>query len=141
MTDADLWAAWRLWMGVATLVVLIAAGLLITIWLTARKIFADAVRALNAVQAIRAQTQPLWGLQQTNEVAEDILGAVPAIENKATPPADATHMSAAPQLAGADSEWPRSPATPHISSVMPRSPSVAGGAAAVGLVGRRPAAC
>ena len=89
MTDADLWAAWRLWMGVATLVVLIAAGLLITIWLTARKILEDAVRALNAVQAIRAQTQPLWGLQQTNEVAEDILGAVTAIENKATLLADA----------------------------------------------------
>ena len=89
MTDADLWAAWRLWMGVATLVVLIAAGLLITIWLTARKILADAVRALNAAQAIRAQTQPLWGLQQTNEVAEDILGAVTAIENKATLLADA----------------------------------------------------
>ena len=89
MTDADLWAAWRVWMAVATIVVLIAAGLLITIWLTARKILADAVRALNAVQAIRAQTQPLWGLQQTNEVAEDILGAVTAIENKATLLADA----------------------------------------------------
>ncbi len=89
MTDADLWAAWRLWMGVATLVVLIAAGLLITIWLTARKILTDAVRALNAAQAIRAQTQPLWGLQQTNEVAEDILGAVTAIEKKSTLLADA----------------------------------------------------
>ena len=89
MTDADLWAAWRLWMGVATLVVLIAAGLLITIWLTARQILADAVRALNAAQAIRAQTQPLWGLQQTNEVAEEILDAVTAIEKKATLLADA----------------------------------------------------
>ena len=89
MTDADLWAAWRLWMAVATLVVLIAAGLLITIWLTARKILADAVRALNAAEAIRAQTQPLWGLQQTNEVAEEILDAVTAIEKKATLLADA----------------------------------------------------
>ena len=89
MTDADLWAAWRVWMAVATIVVLIAAGLLITIWLTARKILADAVRALNAAQAIRAQTQPLWGLQQTNEVAEEILDAVTAIEKKATLLADA----------------------------------------------------
>ena len=89
MTDADLWTAWRLWMGVATLVVLIAAGLLITIWLTARKILTDAVRALNAAHAIRAQTQPLWGLQQTNEVAEEILDAVTAIEKKATLLADA----------------------------------------------------
>lgn len=82
MTDADLWAAWRLWMGVAALVILIAAGLLITIWLTARRILADAVRALNAVEAIRANTQPIWGLQDTNAVAEEILGTVRAIEAK-----------------------------------------------------------
>ncbi len=83
MTDADLWAAWRLWMAVAAVVVLIAAGLLITIWLTARKILADAVRALSAAQAIRANTQPIWGLQDTNIVAEDILNTVHGIEVKA----------------------------------------------------------
>ena len=82
MTDADLWAAWRLWMVVATVVVLIAAGLLITIWLTARKILTDAVRALNAAQAIRANTQPIWGLKDTNTVAQDILNTVKAIEEK-----------------------------------------------------------
>ena len=38
MTSADLWAAWRLWMLVASAIVLVAAGLLITIWLTARSI-------------------------------------------------------------------------------------------------------
>lgn len=82
MSDAELWAAWRLWMGVATLVILIAAGLLITIWLTARKILSDAVRALNAVEVIRTNTQPIWGLQDTNLVAEDILTTVQAIEQK-----------------------------------------------------------
>ncbi len=82
MTDVELWAAWRLWMGVAAVVVLLAASLLIVIWLTARRILADAVRALNAVEAIRANTTPIWGLQQTNEVAEDILGTVQAIEQK-----------------------------------------------------------
>lgn len=82
MTDADLWAAWRLWMGVAAVVVLLAASLLIVIWLTARRILADAVRALNAVEAIRANTVPIWGLQDTNEVAEDILASVQAIEQK-----------------------------------------------------------
>ena len=84
MTDTDLWAAWRLWMGVATVVVLIAASLLIVILMTARRILADAVRALNAVNAIRAQTQPIWGLQDTNEVAQDILNTVQAVEQKAT---------------------------------------------------------
>lgn len=82
MTDAQLWSAWQMWMGVATLVILIAAGLLITIWLTARTILKDAVRALNAVDAIRAQTQPLWALEDTNLVAEDILKTVQAIEKK-----------------------------------------------------------
>lgn len=82
MSDADLWAAWRLWMGVATLVILIAAGLLITIWVTARKILSDAVRALNAVETIRQNTQPIWALQDTNRVAEDILDTVQAIEQK-----------------------------------------------------------
>lgn len=82
MTDADLWAAWRMWMGVAAGVILIAAALLITIWLTARRIFLDAVRALNAAEKIRAQTQPIWALQDTNEVAEGILETVQAIEAK-----------------------------------------------------------
>lgn len=82
MTDAQLWSAWQVWMGVATLVILIAASLLIIIWLTARTIFKDAVRALVAVEAIRAQTQPLWGLENTNLVAEDILKTVRAIEEK-----------------------------------------------------------
>lgn len=82
MTDADLWAAWRLWMGVATVIVLLAAALLVIILLTARRILADAVRALNAAEAIRANTQPIWGLQDTNDLAEDILDTVQAIEKK-----------------------------------------------------------
>lgn len=84
MTDADLWAAWRLWMAAAAVVVLIAASLLIVIWVTARKIYADAARALNAAQAIRAQTQSIWELEQTNDVAREILGAVKGIEEKST---------------------------------------------------------
>lgn len=82
MTDAELWAAWRLWMTVAAAIVLIAAGLLITIWLTARRILTDAVRALNAAEKIRAQTQAIWALEDTNLVAEGILETVQAIEAK-----------------------------------------------------------
>ena len=82
MSDAELWAAWRMWMIVAGAVILIAASLLIIIWLVARRILAHAVRALHAVDAIRAQTQSIWGLQTTNLVAEDILKTVNAIEEK-----------------------------------------------------------
>lgn len=84
MTDTELWAAWRFWMAVAAVVVLIAATLLVVILMTARRILADAVRALDAVEKIRAQTQPIWGLQDTNEVAEQILATVQAVDDNAT---------------------------------------------------------
>jgi len=82
MSDADLWAAWRLWLGVAVVVILIAAGLLSAIWLTARSILAHAVRALTAAEAIRKNTLPIWELQTTNEVAGGILETVESIEAK-----------------------------------------------------------
>ena len=82
MTDAELWSAWRIWMGVAVVIVLIAATLLILIWLTARRILKDAVRALTAAEAIRQQTQSIWALEDTNIVAEDILETVRSIEKK-----------------------------------------------------------
>ena len=82
MSDAELWSAWRVWLGVAAVVVVIAAGLLITIWITARQILAHALRALRAVEAIRVNTQPIWALQTSNDVAEGILETVRSIEKK-----------------------------------------------------------
>lgn len=82
MADADLWRAWWLWMGVATAVILIAAALLITIWITARSILAHANRALAAAERIRESTMPIWALDTTNEVAGQILATVQSIESK-----------------------------------------------------------
>lgn len=82
MTDDALWVSWRFWMVIATLIILIAATLLITIWLTARSILAHAVRALHAAEKIRQQTLPIWELQTTNEVATGILETVQSIEAK-----------------------------------------------------------
>ena len=82
MTDADLWASWRLWMGVATVVILVAAVLLIIIWRTARGIHAEAVRALTAAEKIRQNTMPIWALATTNEVAAEMLETVQQIEAK-----------------------------------------------------------
>lgn len=82
MTSAELWAAWRLWMGVGAVVVLIAAGLLVAIWITARSIRAHATRALRAAETIRKNTLPIWELQTTNQTSERILGVVQAIEAK-----------------------------------------------------------
>ena len=84
MTDAELWAAWRLWMAVGAAVVLVAAALLIAIWLTARSIGGHARRALAAAEAIASTPPAIWALQTTNEVAEEMLGAVRDIEAKTT---------------------------------------------------------
>ncbi|CAN5449561.1 hypothetical protein BH24GEM3_BH24GEM3_20480 [soil metagenome] len=82
MTDADLWTVWGLWMAVAAVIILIAAALLVTIWLTARGILAHAVRALHAAEAIRQNTLPIWELQTSNEVAGGLLETVQSIEAK-----------------------------------------------------------
>lgn len=82
MSDAELWAAWRMWMAVAVVLVVVAAALLVTIWLTARKILAEAQRALAAAEAIRQHTRVIWELQKTNEVGERLLATVEAIEQK-----------------------------------------------------------
>ncbi len=82
VTDADLWAAWRVWLIVAVAIILVAAALLITIWLTARSILVHAVRALAAADKIRGYTDPIWALDTTNEVAGGLLETVKSIEAK-----------------------------------------------------------
>lgn len=82
MTDAGLWTTWEIWLAVAGVIVLVAAALLITIWLIARSIFQHAVRALKAAEAIRKNTLPIWDLQTSNEVAEALLQTVQSIEAK-----------------------------------------------------------
>jgi type II secretory pathway component PulL len=83
MNDAGLWAAWRFWIVVAGVVVLVAVALLVTIWLTARRILADARRARTAAEAIRQHTMPIWEIQTSNEVAEQLLATVKSIESRA----------------------------------------------------------
>ena len=80
MTDADLWSSWQLWMVVATVIILVAAVLLIAIWQTARGIYREALRALAAAQQIRANTDSIWAIKTTNEVAGAMLETVQHIE-------------------------------------------------------------
>jgi len=82
MTDQELWAAWRLWMALAAVIIVIAAVLLIVIWRTARSIYSEAVRALHAAERIREYTMPIWALETTNEVAGELLTTVRQIEQK-----------------------------------------------------------
>jgi type II secretory pathway pseudopilin PulG len=74
---------------VATVIIAVAAALLVTIWLTARSIAAHATRALRAAEAIRDNTRVIWQLQTTNEVAEQVLDTVCEIESKAAKLIDA----------------------------------------------------
>ena len=94
MTDAELWATWRLWLIVAALVVVVAAALLITIWMTARAIYAHATRALAAAQKIQQHTAPIWALQTSNEVAQGLLETVQSIEKKGAALAEALESHA-----------------------------------------------
>lgn len=82
MSDAELWRAWRLWMALAAAIIVVAAVLLILIWRTARGIYAEALRALRAAERIRDQTNPIWALETTNEVAATMLETVQQIEKK-----------------------------------------------------------
>ena len=74
---------------------LVAAALLVTIWLTARSIVAHARRALAAVEAIRGEHAAIWALQTTNEVAEELRDTVRAIETKAAALVEALESLAA----------------------------------------------
>jgi len=69
-----------MWMGLATVIILVAAVLLIMIWRTARGIYAEALRALRAAEKIRDSTSPIWALETTNEVATKMLDTVQHIE-------------------------------------------------------------
>ena len=80
MSDADLWSAWRMWMLLAVVIILVAAVLLVMIWRTARGIYSEAVRALTAAESIRENTMPIWALKTTNEVAGEMLATVQSIE-------------------------------------------------------------
>lgn len=101
MTDSALWAAWWLWMAVAGAVVVVAAALLLYIWWTARRIHADALRALSAAGQILERTQPIWALEETNETAAALLETVRSIEKRGTRLAAALESHAGESHAGA----------------------------------------
>jgi hypothetical protein len=82
---------------VAAVIVLVAAALLVAIWVTARRVLSEAQRALAAAEAIRDSTAAIWGLQATNGVAERILHSVEAIEKKGRALAEALEGRAVPR--------------------------------------------
>lgn len=73
MDEATLYNEWFIGLGLAGVVVLVAAVLLLLIWIAARRILKLAKAALGIVVRIRQNTNSIWSLQQTNELAGNIL--------------------------------------------------------------------
>jgi hypothetical protein len=91
MTDQQLLANWYLWLGVAALIVVVAAVLLVLVLLAARRIERGAGAALGLVKQIRANTQVIWALEDTNKVARELSGGAEAILANAGKVAEALH--------------------------------------------------
>ena len=83
MTADQIYTWWFIWLGVASVVVALAAALLITIVVLARQISALAATGLAVVEQIEQNTKPIWQLNATNRVAGQLLGGAMAIESNA----------------------------------------------------------
>lgn len=83
MNAQEIYNWWFLWLGVAGLIVVAAAALLITIIVLARQIGALAATGLAVVEQIETNTKPIWQLNATNHVALQLLGGAQAIEANA----------------------------------------------------------
>ena len=91
MNDDALYTSWYLWLGVATVLIIAAAALLLLVNGAAKRILRLASAALGLVVEIKQNTSSIWGLQQTNEVAGQILQGSSDIKAHLTLVADALH--------------------------------------------------
>jgi hypothetical protein len=83
MNAQEIYGWWYLWLGVAGVIVVAAAALLIAIIMLARQIGALAATGLAVVEQIEQNTKPIWQLNATNHVAVELLGGAQAIEGNA----------------------------------------------------------
>lgn len=91
MNDAALYESWMFWLVIATVLIIAAATLLLLVNAAARRILRLATAALGLVVEIKKNTNSIWGLQQTNEVAGKILEGSGAIKDHLTLVSDALH--------------------------------------------------
>lgn len=93
MEEATLYNNYFIGLAIAVVIILAAAILLILVIRAARRILRLATAALGLVIQIKENTNSIWGLKQTNEVATDILEGAQAIESHAGLVAEALHQS------------------------------------------------
>ena len=91
MDEASLYSNWFTGLAIAALIIVAAAVLLLLVWNAARRILRLASAALVLVTQIKENTNSIWGLQQTNEMANGILTGAKDIESHAGMVAQALH--------------------------------------------------
>lgn len=89
MENETLFNEWLIGLGLVSLIVVIAAVLLILVFLAAKRILRLAGAALEIVTQIKNNTLPIWELETTNKVAVDIQNEAEAIQAHATLVAEA----------------------------------------------------
>ena len=83
MNDAAYYNEFYIGLAIAGAIVVIAATLLILIWIAARRILKLANAALSIVVNIKKNTLSIWELQNTNHKAIDIFNEAGTILNNA----------------------------------------------------------
>jgi hypothetical protein len=81
--EETLYNQWYIGLAIATLIIIIAAILLIMIWVAAKRILKLANAALGLVIQIKENTKSIWELQDTNKVAVSILNEAKNIRDHA----------------------------------------------------------
>jgi len=92
MDETTLYGNFYIGLAIAVVIIIAAAALLILVWMAARRILRLATAALGLVEQIKENTNSLWGLQTTNQVATDILDGAQAIDAHAGLVAEALHQ-------------------------------------------------
>jgi hypothetical protein len=91
MNDAEYYREFYIALAIAGAIVVIAATLLILIWVAARRILKLANAALGIVVNIKQNTLSIWELQNTNHKAVEILNEADTILGSAGAVANAFH--------------------------------------------------
>ena len=97
MNDAAYYNQFYVGLAIAGALVVVAALLLILIWMSARRILKLATAALSLVIKIKENTLCVWGLLETNHKAVNILSEAETIENSAGLVAEAFHETEQPK--------------------------------------------
>ncbi|GAC1401799.1 MAG: hypothetical protein NVSMB52_15620 [Chloroflexota bacterium] len=93
MSNSHLYTVFGISLGIATVVVLLAAILLIAILLTARSILKHGAQALQVAESIANDTRVIWALAETNRLADEILATTESIGSRGGRIVEGLHAS------------------------------------------------